>query len=74
MRDIFRTNVPTHLKGKAFNQFILTVLTYGTEMLTLKKIENINLNDNESPEKEVPIKLGITDTSQECVKTDVLRG
>lgn len=37
MRDIFRANIPIHLKRKAFNQCILPVLTYGAETLTLTK-------------------------------------
>ncbi|CAG9839982.1 unnamed protein product [Diabrotica balteata] len=37
MRDIFKTNIPIHLKRKAFNQCVLPVLTYGAETLTLTK-------------------------------------
>lgn len=37
MRDIFRVNIPTRLKQKAFNQYILPVLAFDAETLTLPK-------------------------------------
>ncbi|CAG9840255.1 unnamed protein product [Diabrotica balteata] len=37
MRDVFKTNIPIHLKRKAFNQCALPVLTYEAETLTLTK-------------------------------------
>ncbi|XP_045459984.1 uncharacterized protein LOC123689085 [Harmonia axyridis] len=37
LRDVFKSDIPTKLKRKAFNMCVLPVLTYGAETLTLTK-------------------------------------
>lgn len=37
LQDIFKSDIPINLKGKMFNQYILPVLLYGSETLTLNK-------------------------------------
>ncbi|CAG9830961.1 unnamed protein product [Diabrotica balteata] len=37
IKDVFKENIPIKLKRKAFNQYVLPVLTFGAETLTLTK-------------------------------------